>query len=133
MWAMLEVSIDDLEWEKGRWFVKGDPDKGTTIQEIAMAARGSIELPDGVEAGLDAETVYDPPNLIALATTTTTIAVTGAALGMAAEASFSLDLAGLVMAAYVDSANSVTVVLFNPTAGAIDLASGTLKAFAWNP
>jgi len=61
--AMLEASPDDLEWEKGRWMVKGDPEKGATIQEIAMAARGSIELPAGVEAGLDAETVYDPPNL----------------------------------------------------------------------
>jgi carbon-monoxide dehydrogenase large subunit len=61
--AMLEVSPDDLEWEKGRWFVKGDPEKGATIQEIAMAAHGSIELPEGVEGGLDAETVYNPPNL----------------------------------------------------------------------
>ena len=61
--AMLEASPDDLEWEKGRWFVKGDPENGATIQEIAMAARGSVELPPGVEAGLDAETVYDPPNL----------------------------------------------------------------------
>jgi aerobic carbon-monoxide dehydrogenase large subunit len=61
--AMLEASPDDLEWEKGRWLVKGDPEKFATIQEIAMAARGSLELPAGVEAGLDAETVYDPPNL----------------------------------------------------------------------
>jgi aerobic carbon-monoxide dehydrogenase large subunit len=61
--AMLEVSPEDLEWEKGRWFVKGDPGKGATIQEIAMAAHGSIELPEGVEGGLDAEVVYDPPNL----------------------------------------------------------------------
>ncbi|MGH2929537.1 MAG: molybdopterin cofactor-binding domain-containing protein, partial [Solirubrobacteraceae bacterium] len=35
--AMLEASADDLEWEKGRWFVKGDPEKGATIAEIAMA------------------------------------------------------------------------------------------------
>ncbi|HTX12380.1 MAG TPA: aerobic carbon-monoxide dehydrogenase large subunit [Solirubrobacteraceae bacterium] len=61
--AMLEASPDDLEWEKGRWLVKGDPEKHATIQEIAMAARGSVQLPPGVEAGLDAETVYDPPNL----------------------------------------------------------------------
>jgi carbon-monoxide dehydrogenase large subunit len=61
--AMLEAAPDDLEWEKGRWFVKGDPEKGATIQEIALAAHGSIELPAGVEGGLDAETVYDPPNL----------------------------------------------------------------------
>jgi carbon-monoxide dehydrogenase large subunit len=61
--AMLEVAPEDLEWEKGRWFVSGDPEQGATIQEIAMAARGSVELPPGVEGGLDAETVYDPPNL----------------------------------------------------------------------
>ena len=61
--AMLEVAPEDLAWEKGRWYVKGDPEQGATIQEIAMAARGSVELPEGVEAGLDAETVYDPPNL----------------------------------------------------------------------
>src|ERR687891_470760 len=64
--AMLEAAPADLEWQKGppaRWLVKGDPEKGVTIQEIAMAARGGVELPEGVEAGLDAETVYDPPNL----------------------------------------------------------------------
>jgi carbon-monoxide dehydrogenase large subunit len=61
--AMLEVAPLDLEWEKGRWFVRGDPEQGASIQEIAMAARGSVELPEGVESGLDAEAVYDPPNL----------------------------------------------------------------------
>jgi carbon-monoxide dehydrogenase large subunit len=61
--AMLEVAPDDLAWERGRWYVKGDPSQGATIQEIAMAARGSLPLPEGVEGGLDAETVYDPPNL----------------------------------------------------------------------
>jgi aerobic carbon-monoxide dehydrogenase large subunit len=64
--AMLEASPQDLEWEKGppaRWTVKGDPEQGVTLPEIAMAARGAIELPEGVEAGLDAEAVYDPPNL----------------------------------------------------------------------
>jgi carbon-monoxide dehydrogenase large subunit len=61
--AMLEVAVDDLEWEKGRWFVKGDPEKGKTIQEIALASHGSLELPEGVEGHLDATTVYNPPNL----------------------------------------------------------------------
>jgi aerobic carbon-monoxide dehydrogenase large subunit len=61
--AMLEAAPEDLEWEKGRFFVKGDPEKGATIAEIALAAHGSVELPPGVEGGLDAETVYDPPNL----------------------------------------------------------------------
>jgi aerobic carbon-monoxide dehydrogenase large subunit len=67
--AMLEASPDDLEWENdppsrpARWFVKGDPEKGATIQEIAAASRGTLDLPEGVETGLDAEAVYDPPNL----------------------------------------------------------------------
>jgi carbon-monoxide dehydrogenase large subunit len=61
--AMLEVAADDLEWEKGRWFVRGDPDSGRTIQEIAMGAHGNVELPEGVEGHLDATTVYNPPNL----------------------------------------------------------------------
>jgi aerobic carbon-monoxide dehydrogenase large subunit len=61
--AMLEAAPDDLEWSRGRWSVKGDPEQGASIREIAMAARGAIALPEGVEAGLDAEVVYDPPNL----------------------------------------------------------------------
>jgi carbon-monoxide dehydrogenase large subunit len=60
---MLEVSSDDLEWEKGRWFVKGDPEQGATMTEIALAAHSSLELPDGVEGHLDASCVYNPPNL----------------------------------------------------------------------
>jgi carbon-monoxide dehydrogenase large subunit len=61
--AMLEAAPQDLEWERGRWAVKGDPEKGVTIRDIAMAARSGLDLPDGVEAGLDAEAVYNPPNL----------------------------------------------------------------------
>ena len=61
--AMLEVAPDDLEWEKGRWFVRGDPDQGVTMAEIALAAHSSLELPEGVEGHLDASCVYNPPNL----------------------------------------------------------------------
>ncbi len=61
--AMLECDPQDLEWEKGRWYVKGNPTQGKTIQEAAFAAHGSMELPEGVEGHLDAQCVYDPPNL----------------------------------------------------------------------
>jgi carbon-monoxide dehydrogenase large subunit len=61
--AMLEANADDLEWEKGKWSVKGDPAATKTIQEIALGAHGTVSLPDGVEGHLDAECVYDPPNL----------------------------------------------------------------------
>ena len=61
--AALECSVDDLEWELGRWQVKGDPEKGKTIQEIALLSHSTLELPPGIEGHLDAQAVYDPPNL----------------------------------------------------------------------
>ncbi len=61
--AALECAPDDLEWELGKWYIKGDPERGMTIQEIAMAAHGAVELPEGVEGHLDAQVVYNPPNL----------------------------------------------------------------------
>ena len=38
---------DDLEWEKGRFFVKGDPEKGQTIQELALASHGTLDAARG--------------------------------------------------------------------------------------
>jgi carbon-monoxide dehydrogenase large subunit len=61
--AMLEVRPEDLEWEKGRWFVAGDPTQGRTMPEISMGAHGTVTLPEGVDGNLDAEVTYDPPNL----------------------------------------------------------------------
>src|SRR5437667_136352 len=43
---LLEVSEDDLDWEPGRFFVKGSPGRGATIQEVAFAAY--TNLPDGL-------------------------------------------------------------------------------------
>lgn len=79
-------------------------------------------------APLSSSVTWDPPNLASGASETTTITVTGAALGNYVQVSFSLDLQGLPLVGYVSSANTVTVVLSNLTGGAINLASGTLKA-----
>lgn len=75
-----------------------------------------------------ATATWDPASIAAAAQATTTVTVTGARLGDTAMASFSLDLQGMQMTAYVSAANTVTVVLRNGTAAAIDLASGTLRA-----
>jgi carbon-monoxide dehydrogenase large subunit len=60
--GMLEASADDLEWSPGRFSVRGDPDKGVTIGEIAFTAFAAHNLPDGVEPSIDAEATYDPDN-----------------------------------------------------------------------
>lgn len=61
--GMLEVSVADLEWEKGRFHVKGDPSASVTIQDIAMRAHGAGDLPEGIEGGLEAQICYNPENL----------------------------------------------------------------------
>jgi aerobic carbon-monoxide dehydrogenase large subunit len=58
---LLEVSEEDLEWEVGKFSVKGAPQKFKTIQDIALAAY--TNHPQGMEAGLEAVSYYDPPNL----------------------------------------------------------------------
>jgi carbon-monoxide dehydrogenase large subunit len=58
---LLECSEADLEWEPGRFFVKGVPDRGKTIQECAFAAY--TNMPQGMEPGMEATYYYDPPNL----------------------------------------------------------------------
>jgi aerobic carbon-monoxide dehydrogenase large subunit len=57
---LLEAGEEDLEWEPGRFHVKGT-DRGVTIQEIAFAAY--TNHPEGMEAGLEGVHYYDPPNM----------------------------------------------------------------------
>jgi aerobic carbon-monoxide dehydrogenase large subunit len=58
---LMEVAEDDLVWEPGKFSVKGAPNKVKTIQDIAFAAY--TNHPQGMEAGLEAVSYYDPPNL----------------------------------------------------------------------
>jgi carbon-monoxide dehydrogenase large subunit len=58
---LLEANPEDIEFKRGKFFVKGAPDVSKTIQEVAFAAY--TNLPDGLEAGLEGVTYYDPPNM----------------------------------------------------------------------
>ena len=58
---LLEASEADIEFDQGKFFVRGAPSKSKTIQDIAFAAYTNI--PDGMEAGLEGVTYYDPPNM----------------------------------------------------------------------
>ena len=60
----LEVSEDDLEYVRGRFSVKGAPDRARTIPEVAFSAWTAHNLPEGVEPELDASAVYDPENFV---------------------------------------------------------------------
>jgi aerobic carbon-monoxide dehydrogenase large subunit len=58
---LLEAAPEDLEWEIGRFNVKGAPEKTVTIQDVAFAAY--TNLPEGMEHGLEGVNYYDPPNM----------------------------------------------------------------------
>jgi aerobic carbon-monoxide dehydrogenase large subunit len=58
---LLEAAPEDLVWEPGTFSVKGAPDRNKTIQQIAFAAY--TNHPQGMEAGLEAVSYYDPPEL----------------------------------------------------------------------
>jgi carbon-monoxide dehydrogenase large subunit len=58
---LLECAEEDLVWEPGSFSVRGAPSRKKTIQDIAFAAY--TNHPQGMEAGLEAVSYYDPPNL----------------------------------------------------------------------
>jgi aerobic carbon-monoxide dehydrogenase large subunit len=60
--GMIEASADDLEWSSGRFSVRGDPEKGVTIGEVALAVFFAHNTPEGVEPSIDADATYDPNN-----------------------------------------------------------------------
>jgi carbon-monoxide dehydrogenase large subunit len=57
----LECAEDDLEFAGGDFTVKGT-DKSVNIAALGFAAWAAHDLPDGMEPGLTANHLYDPPN-----------------------------------------------------------------------
>src|SRR5215210_1178929 len=59
----LEAAPDDIELRDGRFSVKGSPDKGMTLAEVAgLAYIPEGNLPAGMEPGLEETAFYDPDN-----------------------------------------------------------------------
>ena len=59
----LEVSVEDLEFVDGKFQVRGAPEKAKSMPEIFFSAWTAHALPDGMEPGLEATHVFDPPNM----------------------------------------------------------------------
>jgi aerobic carbon-monoxide dehydrogenase large subunit len=60
----LEAAPEDIELRDGKWSVRGSPDRGMTLAEVAGAAYIPENLPEGMEPGLDEQTFYDPENFV---------------------------------------------------------------------
>jgi carbon-monoxide dehydrogenase large subunit len=60
----LEAAPEDIELQDGRFSVKGSPDKGMSLAEVAGEAYIPENIPDGMEPGLEETAFYDPANFV---------------------------------------------------------------------
>jgi carbon-monoxide dehydrogenase large subunit len=61
--AELEAAPEDIEVVGGRFSVRGSPDKGMALADVAgIAYIGAV--PEGMEPGLEETTFYDPENFV---------------------------------------------------------------------
>ena len=105
--------------DPGSAWLKPDGRPTETFFQRMTALFGSVN-------GLTATASYNPANLVDGAGVTTTVAVVNAAMGSFVAASFSLDLQGVMLSAWVSAAGTVSVRFQNETGGAIDLDAGTI-------
>lgn len=111
--------------------VTGNVCTGTITSGTGLEYSATNLVVDGNHLGgtLKGSKTFDPTSLSDGAGETTTVTVTGAALGDYAWASFSLDTSGITITAWVSAANTVSVRFQNETGGPLDIGSGTLRAF----
>jgi carbon-monoxide dehydrogenase large subunit len=59
---LLEAAEPDLEVDDGRFHVRGLAERAVTLRDVARAAHRGQQIPPGMEPGLDAARVWDPPD-----------------------------------------------------------------------
>jgi carbon-monoxide dehydrogenase large subunit len=60
----LEADPNDIDLQDGKFIVRGSPEKGMALADVAGAAYVPENLPDGMEPGLDETAFYDPENFV---------------------------------------------------------------------
>ncbi len=134
-------------WEANNFGARGQlalrsvlPDATTTTALIASPLTNLVNIPVGLQVGtgttitkhLSGTATWDPASTADGAMTSTTVTITGAAVGDTVSVGFSVAVpAGALLTGAVTATNTVTVTLFNKTGAPLDLASGTLRADVW--
>ena len=60
----LEAAPEDVEVRDGKWIVRGSPESGLTLAEVAGMAYIPDDLPEDMEPGLEDTAFYDPSNFV---------------------------------------------------------------------
>ncbi|MGB1286854.1 MAG: xanthine dehydrogenase family protein molybdopterin-binding subunit, partial [Aggregatilineales bacterium] len=61
---LLEAAVEDIDYEDGKFMVKGSPDNFKSIQEMALMATLAWNMPEGMDPGFEESQFYDPPNFV---------------------------------------------------------------------
>jgi carbon-monoxide dehydrogenase large subunit len=61
--VLLEAAEEDLVMEDGRISVRGAPQRGLSLSEVARALRPGVRRPGNVEPGLEAVDYFEPPTV----------------------------------------------------------------------
>jgi len=62
--GLLKVSSDNIEIKEAKFFVKDDATRVISFKEVADSAYKVVDLPAGVELGLESTVYFDPPGLV---------------------------------------------------------------------
>ena len=123
--ALLYTNITVLNQEQGGLGA------GVTVS-ASNAAALSINAGTTIRGHLSGTVTWDPPNLAIGDLTSKQVTVTGAAMGDTVAVGLStLNVAGLILSGAVTAPDTVTVSMINHSAGAQNLAEGTLRADVW--
>jgi carbon-monoxide dehydrogenase large subunit len=61
---LLEASEADIEYQEGKFGVRGSPGRSKAFGEVALMAYLAHNLPKGLEPGLEATSFWDPANFV---------------------------------------------------------------------
>jgi carbon-monoxide dehydrogenase large subunit len=61
---LLEANEADIEYQDGKFGVRGSPGRSKTFGEVALMAYLAHNLPKGLEPGLEATSFWDPSNFV---------------------------------------------------------------------
>jgi aerobic carbon-monoxide dehydrogenase large subunit len=61
---LLEAAAEDVDFQEGKFFVRGAPDQVKTFQEVALHANLAWNLPKGLEPALEETSFFDPSNFV---------------------------------------------------------------------
>jgi len=121
--------VNSLWWRSSTGVLHIYYNDGTSSQWVVVSPSG----PAGPAAPyLQGSVIFDPPSMATnVVGAIQTMTVTGAVPGDFCQASFTTDLNGMTLLAWVSALDTVKFQFQNKTAGTLDLISGTVFARVW--